>query len=64
MNTGGRIRRLHTSSTHPHTLLLQDITKGAPMGEAGGGTTGLQPPPQTPQNQNLKNTDFVDTMTL
>jgi hypothetical protein len=26
------------------------------------GATGLQPPPHTPQNRNLKNTDFVDIM--
>jgi hypothetical protein len=32
--------------------------RGAPK----GGAAGLQPPPQTPKNQNLKNTDFVDIM--
>jgi hypothetical protein len=35
-------------------------TKAAPE---WGGAAGLQPPaPKTPQNQKLKNTDFVDTM--
>jgi hypothetical protein len=28
----------------------------------GGAAAGLQPPPKIPQNQNLKNTYFVDIM--
>jgi hypothetical protein len=35
--------------------------KDPPKGGGGGG--GLQAPPQTCQNQNLKNTDFVGIMT-
>jgi hypothetical protein len=35
-------------------------TSGAP--KAGRGVLGCSPPAQTPQNQNLKNSDFEDIM--
>jgi hypothetical protein len=42
-------------------LSIHGWTRGTPK----EGAAGLQyPPPQTPQNQNLKNTDFVDIMIL
>jgi hypothetical protein len=38
---------------------VADSAKGSPKGERG--LPGCRsPPPKTPKNQNLKNTDFVD----
>jgi hypothetical protein len=40
------------------------IVQVSPRAHVGGGVAGLQPPPPSPQNQSLKDTNFVYIMIL